>query len=295
MDLETFKRNYKLSRGHEPSPEIIKKAIEKFGLKETPKKILSDISKKLPPVKIKIEITGLFIRVIFFIVSVACIYMSIYYSRLWLLDFLDPFKATILSMVMVFYLVFAPEGAQVFYKNNKKILGGFIIFTGIIVMVFSMVSTVAGQYNTRTKDIIVSGESTKNIRLEMLMEKKEQVKKSLDLLEKDFTLTQKQMDSIQPEDKKYDQLFWKNYRIKNDIKKQQEEYQKTIKEIEGFLSTEPDVIEKQERKDFYFFIWSITGLNKSALEFWLSLFPALFIDIIAPLGMFIALGHSKEM
>lgn len=49
----------------------------------------------------------------------------------------------------------------------------------------------------------------------------------------------------------------------------------------------------KERQDFYTWAGAVIGASPNAFEFCMSLFPAIFFDIIAPIGLLVALKKSS--
>ena len=82
--------------------------------------------------------------------------------------------------------------------------------------------------------------------------------------------------------------FWKLYRLK----KSRINYEKKIEniriQIKKYLATKKikHIIKKQS---FYIWIASFLPFKAIQIEFCLYMFPAIFVDIIAPLGMMIFL------
>lgn len=252
--------------------------------------------KEIKETKTVNNINEIIIKVVMGIVSLSAVVISIYYSRFWLLEFLEPVKATLLSCTMIFYAVIAPEGALFLIQNKHYMLGGVVIFTAVIVLIFSILSTVAGQYNVRSMEIQNTTSVKKNLyQLELLKKQETELVNSVNRLQKDFDLTQKLLSEYKKEDinsKEYTTQFWKNYRIKKDIEKVQDKLDAKREEIINYLDTEETVVE--EREDFYTWISELLKVDSKIVEFWLSLFPAVFVDVIAPIGFLIAFDMFKK-
>jgi hypothetical protein len=238
----------------------------------------------------KTEIVVLFMRIVFLIVALGCAFMSIYFTRLLFINNLGEIKASILSSIMVLYLVFAFVGATYLKRLGYNGIAKVVIITAFIVMSFSMLSTTAGLYNNRTEHIKENNNGTKTLILQTILDSEKTLDDNLKLLQQDLKDNQKAL-----ENEYTDKLFWKGYRIKKDITIATKELEVKRTEKIGYLTTNTSIIEETERKNFTTMVSRyIIKIDKEKIEFAMDVFPAIFIDILAPLGMYIALGRRKE-
>lgn len=289
QNIITYIQNMENTFGKRPTCEMVAKAFQ-----TTPEEIKRILSEKEKPPKRKRIFNfnaELVIRAVMFFISTSAIIISIHYSRFWLLNFLEPVKASLLAGIMVLYMTFAVEGVSLLRKQKRHVVAGIIAITGFIVMLFSMVSTVAGQYNKMSENLVVHKDAYE---LSIHEDEQETLKETISLLQENLRNTDKRLATMDEDDRLYTTVFWENYRIKKDLDKYLEELQETRKAILETSKSENVVIEKEERQDFYFFVGKLFGVQKNLAEFLLFMFPAVFIDIICPLGMYVALGLYKK-
>lgn len=86
------------------------------------------------------------VRVSLLLISLSAAIMSVYYSALWFFERLNPVLAVLSAVIMVSYGVLFPEIVQ---DLGLRPVSFLVAITGVVVIGFSMVSTVAGQYNQR--------------------------------------------------------------------------------------------------------------------------------------------------
>jgi len=222
-------------------------------------------------------------------IGIGAAYMSIFYSYRWLLDFLDSGRAFLLSFIMVVFAIGAFE-LILFFRQRKLYYLVFVFsILWIIVTFFSMISTVAGQYNARMEAINnrYQNEQIHNKysqEKESYSEQEKELKEKLDILKQDIFRYQGLLtkydspDKIKAEKREYNSLQW-YYRFT----------ERKMKEIENKLSgiRNLKLSQKEEKRgspDFYLWLAGMWGLRPEKIQFWLSIFPAIFIDLIAPLS-----------
>lgn len=241
------------------------------------------------------------VRLIMFVVSCAAIYISIYYSNFWLSNFLSPFNSLVLASTMIIYATFAPQGAILLFSKGMYKAGFAIIFTGVIVILFSIISTVAGQYNVRLSDY--QAEELKNNQveinlttLELLQSEEQSLIESIKRIYDEIKIHQEMMSQFSKEDTEsieYKIEMWKILEGEKSIQEKEKALTETRTEIKEFLKSDIIQLKVKENSDFYTWIGSIFNIDKKLIEFWLYMFPAIFVDIIAPFGMAIALSLSR--
>jgi len=228
------------------------------------------------------------LKIILLIVGIGATYMSVYYSKMWLQTFLTPRRAFLLAVVMVSYAVSSFELIVLFKLKRRYILALIFSILWIVVSLFSMVSTVAGQYNGRMELITKENEAKEEVlksnkQVREYQELKEKYETQLNYLRDDDRRIQnllanyKTVEEINANKKVYDNLNWNRYQNNKDR-------QKFIQKLEELEKNKPEEIIKIQNMDFYSWVANIFGFGADKIQFWLSIFPAIFIDIIAPLS-----------
>jgi hypothetical protein len=241
------------------------------------------------------------LRIILIFIGTGAVYMSVFYSYRWLIDFLIPVRALLLSAILVCFAVAAFELIIFFKQQNKKILIGVFSFLWIIVTIFSMVSTVAGQYNARIEKMNTQYSQETDIEnnnrnYQNYIEQKKDYQESLLMAQKEanqyqeMLLTYDTQEKIEENKKFYATLQWR--------------YQKSLKEIRRLkwwlkrLRSDKKFNKiKKHAPDFYVWLSQIWNFRPEMIQFWMSMFPALFIDIIASLSFAVVMfvGRKKEI
>lgn len=239
-----------------------------------------------------------FIRVIMFLIACSAMVISVYYTQFWLISYLSNFYATLLSSIMVIYASFSFHGVLVIENRGVKV---FIVITAVIVIFFSMFSTIAGQYNNRImKEKEIQENTNKIQQYKRWAEQEKELTILLTKREEEIRGLQEILDSVNTieERKEKGWYFWDTgeriKKIKEEMIGYEKERAELRKKIENYLSLDTNKTEQEENKSFYQWLADILNKPSDKIEFFISIFPAVFIDIIAPLGMLVALRRKKE-
>jgi hypothetical protein len=228
------------------------------------------------------------LRYVLLFIGVGAVYMSIHYSYLWLVSFLHPARAFLLAFILVAFAVSAFELIVFFYQSFKISLVTIFSVLWLIVTVFSMTSTVAGQYNSRIADLdkrYNQDSSIKNedSKMREYQEQKLEYKETLQDLREDSQNIQKLLayydspEKIEANRRMYNQLQWKYNKIQRQI-------EITTKRLEKLRSNKKYKFIKKNAPDFYVWISDLWGWRPEMVQFFMSVFPAIFIDLISPLS-----------
>lgn len=244
------------------------------------------------------------IRIVMAVIGVFSAFMSVYYTSIWLFEFLNTILAILLSTVMVLFSVACFETIIILRRNKQHLLYSIFIFLWIIVLVFSITSTVAGQYNKRIENTNIQIiENTENIQKNMLWEiyndKETELVKLIEEKQTELEVVNNlllQFNNLQlRQDMETEWLS--SLTTKRKAEEQIKQYRTELEELRqhkiDFLNTEEGVgiIEetKIEDKSFYVWIGEIIMVQPNLVEFWLAMIPACFIDIISPLAIAVAM------
>jgi len=106
----------------------------------------------------------------------------------------------------------------------------------------------------------------------------------------------KQFDSLEKR-KENNSYYWSVYNQFNSINKRIEDLNKeylTLLKTISDLKSEISLYSSKRNKDFYKWIGEVLGVESQIFEFWFSLFPALFIDIISPIAFAVFMFLNKK-
>lgn len=284
---------------------LIKKNT-RYKIKEDKK--LSDILKKQ-----FFDVPLGLIKIIMFFIGIGAAYLSIWYTGKWMLEFLHPFLAYMLSTIMVVFSVIVFEVMIILWKNRQMLTIFILGLLWIIVLLFSMISTIAGQYNQRITNKNKNLVENANIIIDkkgydLLLEEEKEIKNSIEDKKIELQPFQNIMENFKTfEDREKDKwLYWDTYekikKINSDIEKLRIDLKNKRTEIKQYYKekeTEQEIIgatkETQiENKSFYEWIAEILKAEVRFIEFWMSIFPAIFIDIIAPLALAISMFLKRK-
>lgn len=208
--------------------------------------------------------------------------LSVRFTALWALEFLPVFWALALSITLIGYSLISPWVMR-YLRTKKSYL--FLFVCGLlfaVVLLFSVVSTVVGQYNER--NILDDSEVDTAHKREVLALIEEEIDRLKGLIDNDLEGAKVIYDKLGSMQNQWavsdtvsaidgESLADKDRRIQD------------LQERRMAILTEADVgglVEGSTVGSFYSWIAGIFGLSPQAVEFWLSILPAIFLDVLAP-------------
>jgi hypothetical protein len=247
--------------------------------------------KKEKEAVIRKDRTIVLLKVFLVLLSAMAFILSVYFTGLWFYGKFSIFISGLISLTMVMFMVIAPQTLR-FVEN--RLIKVVVVFSFTVAMVFSMGSTVAGQYRAITdkmetqpdSSFVFKQLSSSEEELVELIEEakadKEVHQTSINLLSSTEDSRLKNWQSISTE-RKYIEAF--DNRI--------DELRAELAEVRGQQMVTGTVTEK---RDFYYFISSLTGADQTIVEFIISALPAVFIDVVSALCLNLALfiGRRKD-
>jgi len=288
-----------LSNDVNESSQITEKNVTRKTNKRTAKKTN-------PVYRVQVRI----IQAVMAFIGTGAALISIYYTNIWLIEFLPFIIAVLLSVIMVGFSVFAFEVIILFctgeVTHNKWAQGTVIVGFALLWFVatsFSVFSTIAGQVNKefqKKEQSEMSVESNSREQWKLLQEQKAELKDRLnDYRTQVQTYTQvlSGMNSVAGrEDNKnaWNDINYKLYAaqgaITSILSKMEEvraNERKIIDESKGksFVSK----VKAEKNIDFYAWLAKIFGIRADRVQFFMALMPAVFVDLIAPFGLATAL------
>ena len=252
------------------------------------------------------------IQVIMGIIGIGAGIISIYYTTIWFLEFLPWAFALLLSAIMVGFSIAAFETVILFLTGQVtksrtakiSIATGFTILW-IVVSAFSIVSTIAGQVNKHAQNLQESAKQEVNISgvsWNLIQERKTDIRTRINEYRqqiKGYNSISAGMDNL--DSRTANEKTW--YETQWRLKKAQESLDKLSGDMDAVRIEEQALLEKskksgivlstkKEAKDtlnFYEWLAGILDMREDLVQFWLSLFPAVFVDVISPVGIAVSL------
>jgi hypothetical protein len=252
------------------------------------------------------------IQIIMGIIGIGAGIISVYYTTIWFLEFLPWAFALLLSAIMVGFSIAAFETVILFLTGQVtksrtakiSIATGFTILW-IVVSAFSIVSTIAGQVNKHAQNLQESAKQEVNISgvsWNLIQERKTDIRTRINEYRQqikgynNISAGMDNLDSRTANEKTWYETQWR-------LKKAQESLDKLSGDMDAVRTEEQALLEKskksgivlstkKEAKDtlnFYEWLSGILDMREDLVQFFLSLFPAVFVDIIAPVGIAISL------
>ncbi|MFW9871918.1 MAG: hypothetical protein ACFFG0_02375 [Candidatus Thorarchaeota archaeon] len=294
--------------------EFDKKNIEEKVKVSIPTETIIKANKNLSLLKNK-KLYGVpvyIVQLLMGIVGSGAAIISVYYTTVWLFEFLPWGFALLLSSIMVGFSISAFETIILFMSgqvtkskiSKVSITIGFIVLW-IIVSAFSIMSTVAGQYNKHVDNLRqeeMKEDHSTNATYTLLKEQKQDLKKSLNEYQKQATNLNNILSGMSDiESRTKNDALWRNSqyrlnlvnrnirRIRKNLNKIILEEKKIIIESKKSRILLVGVSSKKEIPNFYGWLAIIFKISSDKVQFIMSLFPAIFVDIIAPVGIALAL------
>jgi hypothetical protein len=244
------------------------------------------------------------------LIGISASVMSAYYTQIWQHETLSIFWSWFLSLIMIgfsstaFLTLIGILTKSL--KGNWKNIGIAIIFTilWVICLIYSVQVTVAGRFSQYQEilsknNVVENATNANKLKIDNLQSSIDSLKidkvnnqKQLDVLLNQYDYMQVDMgikgETFQSIQNKITKVQGMIADINNKIENKNVEYEKIIGS---------DVITNVDSK-FGFYDWAakIYKTDRSNIEWWMLLFPSLFLDIASPiaLAVFMFLGRRKE-
>jgi len=235
------------------------------------------------------------LRVGLLIIAMLTFVLSVYFTGLWFRSMFNVYIAGAMSISMVSYMVLSPQAASYVTGIVKVPLWG----TFAIALVFSMGSTVAGQYNQITKTVDVVSVNDRAL-LGLLQREESDILTSIEQDREQQRFHQRTLESLSqtPEERIENGPYIRTERnmvdeLGYEIQQKESRVAEVREEIKEELSRGSTGATVQ-RVDFYSWLAQLVGMGTSQMEFLVSSLPAIFIDIIAALSLNVALAIGKS-
>lgn len=257
--------------------------------------------------------TILFLRISCLIIGGGALVFSIYYTSKLLITTNPVWLSWGLSTIMIWFSVICFGLIVLFYKKGVWPLIPLFTVLWVLVISYSMYSTVAGQYNERIVNEIEEVEkNSENIgkknKYDLYNKQENDLENRIFGKEKDLETYRIIMDDFDTLEKRkensqvYYDTDWRIRQAENQINSWRVELKEIQDKKENFLEFETvnsGTLEETTIKKESFYIWinKLFGVDPEQVKFWSSVFPAIFIDIIASLAFAVTMflkGDKKN-
>lgn len=317
MDKKTAQATYRdltAMYGAEPPIEVV---ANRFHMSvEDTKAVLAGLTSRPSPAKrpkrrrrpapVKAprrDIPTLIVRVAMGVVGVGTSGLSCRYTAIWFAETLSVPLAVLFSALMVLFALAAVQTIVLLARTYRWWASPLIAVLALLWAAttgFSMSSTVIGQYNTRmhsaAEAIEAGAEEGAQVALyESLKTEERELTEALASAVSDREQIQQMLAVFDYERRKsegryYEDLQWRLSVANRAVAEREERLQALRERLRSALTS--GVVSTTQRtreiRDFYLWAAGLFGVSRDALQFAVSVFPAVFIDIMAPLGISIA-------
>jgi hypothetical protein len=230
------------------------------------------------------------LRLGLYLIAAITFILSVYFTGLWFMSMFGLFIAGAISISMVSYMVLSPQAAM-------RVVGAIKLplwLTFGIALIFSMGSTVAGQYNKLTENVDLFHVSERAT-LDLLKTEEQQLVDGLVTYRDQQDFHQRTLESLTStaEDRMDNYQYAATERNKvaelTQLIGEREERLAAVREEILFEIKKGNIGVTEERADFYSWLASLLGLTRAQVEFLIAALPAIFIDIIAALSLNLAI------
>jgi len=218
------------------------------------------------------------------LLTVMAFTLSVYFTGLWFSGRFNIIISGLISLSMVLFMVISPQTIR--YVKNP-LVKTVVVFAFLISLLFSMGSTIAGQYNKTSEKL--EAEPDKAYQFNQLLNSEGEIVQLIKDAQEDKAIHQASITLLSSTEES---------RVKNwqSIATERKYIDSFDKRIDGLREELKNVRDSkinngiiEEKRDFYLFISGLTGMEKSFTEFLISAMPAIFIDLIAALCLNLAL------
>lgn len=297
MDAQGFIANFKGSTGRLPSQVELSKELgltPQLAVKELLRAVKFDtgwVDNKEMTIHGK-GVDGLQIGL--YAIAALTFVLSVYFTGLWFMSMFGLFIAGAISISMVSYMVLSPQAAM----RVKGLVQLPLWLTFGIALLFSMGSTVAGQYNQLTKSIDIENPAQRAV-FSILKAEEQDLIEAISVDRDQQAYHQRTLESLAStaEDR------MDNYQYVTTERNKVSMLASSIEDREERLNVVRDELRAEirqgnigvtvERDDFFGWLAILLGLGRDQVEFLIAALPAVFIDIIAALSLNLAIRQRS--
>jgi ABC-type multidrug transport system fused ATPase/permease subunit len=252
--------------------------------KEDVAPVIAEVKKEKKMIAVPRAIRVLIVAL--YIIGALTVTMSVMYTTKFLLPTNGLAAAIGLSFAMIVFSVVAFELVVIFWSKGTRWVSVIFSILWSVVVTFSMFSTMAvnyDEYNKMAKITKVEYSSTNSNRLLL-----SSIKERKELKQKDIARKSAAYDDYIKGEKVAD---WRKAQLMTAITKAEAELVPIINEEEKIAKETPDAIISSETSEigFYEQVERLFGVSAELIRFIVFMLPAIFIDIIAPFSIAVAI------
>lgn len=240
-----------------------------------------------------------YIRISASVISFAASYMSVYYTFSWFERRLPWIQALLMTVIIVGTILLAPQMIKSVAErlSFRRFVAVFLLSAILLISAtFSMMTTIGTLYNAQSEEAISSsiGSDERTViesGIEARRSKRERLEKVIEMAFADERMYTGRIDALLAEGTTTGYSMDTLVAGRNKAQSARTEAEKAIS----------DLLEEEEtsgmqasrivtsRPDFVTWISSRFMANRDSVEFWMNAIPAIFVDVLAPSMLMVAL------
>jgi hypothetical protein len=231
------------------------------------------------------------LRIIFALVSIIAGIRSFGFVYGWFSQWDNGFMSVAMAVIITVSMICLPQAAIILFRERRWFLFGISIFLVVVMVSFSMVTTVQGLYSSRSTSLKNHSEanaanSKTADEIKRLEDRGLQI--TADKLQdtQERSLIPAKMQQYDPGTIEYNRLATRLQSLKERIDGANNELTLIQKRIDSKVSDKVYII---ERDDFFTYLEGVTIIPKANLEFGTSISVSVVIDIAGPVFATIAM------
>lgn len=272
-----------LSKELKLSPQIAIKALVAYTQEKTTEKVQHKKEERKQSITIKV------LRIALLCLSAMAFTLSVYFTGLWFSGRFHIIISGLISLSMVMFMVISPQTMR-FITN--PLIKGIVILSFSVALVFSMGSTIAGQYQKTSERI--ENLPNKAYIFDQLLGNEQEIKDLIEDAQRDKAIHQSSIEMLSETEESRVENWQQIATERKYIESFDQRIDKLREELANVRTNKLDNGVIEEERDFYSFISGLTGMEKSFTEFLVSSLPAIFIDIISALCLNLALFIKEK-
>jgi hypothetical protein len=255
-----------------------------------------------PPTRVE-KSTVVIIKWSFGVIGVAMALLSAYYSQAWMAGFLPGILSWVFSGSIILFSIMSLEISILFGMEGKKALAWVFRVLFLMTVIFSVSAAMAGQYNKAIQSQQEQIQSSQGTRADkvlydlqvndrdrvmaVLQEKGTRGKQLLGIMDQ---------SSGDTDSKAYKDARWELSTINKEVARLTAEHKGVQAQIEKLVRENPALLSTIQTTGFYDWIAETTSSTVGWVQFLMYLLPAIFIDLLAPVGVaiFLFLGSYNK-
>lgn len=228
-----------------------------------------------------------YIRIFGLAIALFAAFVSWVNSFEWFAALRPLYVAVPMAFTMIGSSVLLPDFGIILIRQKRRVIGGFIILSGVLATVFCMVTTVAALYNSRSWNLdvqqISSSEASRSAAtLKERTADRTRLIASIATQEALIASTQGKIDAVALEDtaKTDSQILIKRL---NGYLAAKTSYERELQAVNAdIIAARGNAKQTDQRKDIYVFLGEKMKMDPTLAEFYTVMLPAVFLEVVAP-------------